>query len=317
MHNQFFKHYDFINFPILDSQFSLIFDENFTKKSTFEGVPLRHSHEVWEIYFVTSGEIEVDVKNELRLYRAGTYTFIPPNVDHCIVRVCTETSYASIRMSYTVDPGNSIEAWINELFVRHALQEVTAPEATLACFAQLQMLYKAYKEADESKIWSYLDLTAQSMQFISSILKNISDLNHFAYGKLITQKNLSPLIIEFFMSYLLEHDMTITDLAQSLDYSLSQTHRLIKQKFGRTFRELVQESRMQKAEYYLLRTDYSIQRIAKLLNFKDAKYFNSFFKRESGMTPYRYRKEHTNRILADVSEKESFRTKEHLERKEP
>lgn len=301
MHNQFFKHYDFINFSVLDSRFLLIFDENFTQKSTFEGVPLRHSHEVWEIYFITSGEIEVDVRNELRIYHAGTYTFIPPNTDHCIVRVYGDVSYASIRMSYTVDSGNSIETWINELFLRNALEELKASDETLSCFARLQMLYRAYKESNDGRIWSYLDLTSQSMQFISCILRGISDRAHFAYGKLITQNNLSPVIIEFFMSYLLENDMTITDLAQNLDYSLSQTHRLLKQKFGKTFRELVNESRMQKAEYYLLRTDYPIGQIARLLNFKDAKYFNSFFKREAGITPYRFRKEHMYRIQTDIS----------------
>ncbi len=306
MHNQFFKHYDFINFTVLDSKFTLIFDENFTKKSNFEGVPLRHSHEVWEIYFITSGELEVDVKNEFRIYRAGTYTLIPPNTDHCIVRVRGEVSYASIRMSYSVDSGNSIETWINELILRNALGEIEASEEMISCFARLQVLYRAYKESDDGMIWNYLDLSSQSMQFISCLLRGVSDRAHFAYSKLITQNNLSPVIIEFFMSYLLENDMTITDLAQSLDYSLSQTHRLLKQKFGKTFRELVNESRMQKAEYYLLRTDYPIGRIAKLLKFKDAKYFNSFFKREAGMTPYRFRKKHTYRILSDVSQQENI-----------
>ena len=92
------------------------------------------------------------------------------------------------------------------------------------------------------------------------------------------------------MLYLSDSDITLTRLAESLNYSVAQTNRILQQKFGKSFRQLVNDNQIRKAKYYLLRTDFSIGKISEILVFKKSKYFNSFFKRTEGITPTQYRK---------------------------
>ena len=287
---QFFEQYDFFNFRIFDMNFNMIFDNNFLKDHWLREVPLRHTHDTWELYFIQRGSIDVDFDNQIRTYRAGTYTILPPGVDHCIIRASDDAKHSSIRLSYTAEQTNTIETSIDKLMHDCAYREITASEKSIDAFNKVKSTCKSYKEAHDNKIWLYQELTAACHLLMSTLLETLSHVGTLTLGKMTSKKNLTPMIIEFFMLYLSDGDITLTRLAESLNYSVAQTNRILQQKFGKSFRELVNDNQIRKAKYYLLRTDFSIGKISEILGFKKSKYFNSFFKRTEGVTPTQYRK---------------------------
>lgn len=65
--------------------------------------------------------------------------------------------------------------------------------------------------------------------------------------------------------------------------------------FGQTVYEIIQEKLHRKAVYLLVKTDWSVKRIAYEIGCSDPCYFNRCFKKKTGRTPRRYRLVHSSR----------------------
>lgn len=77
--------------------------------------------------------------------------------------------------------------------------------------------------------------------------------------------------------------------------SMTVLSRLIKQKTGYNFQELLQHRRFETAEHLLLETDLSVEEIALDVGYENQSYFFRQFKERYGMTPRKYRLEHYKR----------------------
>jgi len=92
-------------------------------------------------------------------------------------------------------------------------------------------------------------------------------------------------------SYALTGSMTIEDLAYLTDQSVRTLQRRLKSA-GLNFNELNREARYHHARDKLRNSDLPVTEIAKLLGYSDAAHFTRAFRRWSGMTPSKYRKQH-------------------------
>ncbi len=70
------------------------------------------------------------------------------------------------------------------------------------------------------------------------------------------------------------------------DYTVS---RLLKGTTGQTFKELLQQKRLQKAVYLLTQTQLSVSDIIAAVGYDNTSYFYRLFKKEMGMSPKEYR----------------------------
>lgn len=65
--------------------------------------------------------------------------------------------------------------------------------------------------------------------------------------------------------------------------------RIFKQKYNTTPLEYLQAKRIEKAKYYLLNTRHPISTLHEIVGLSDQKYFSKLFKKETGMTPRKFR----------------------------
>lgn len=93
-------------------------------------------------------------------------------------------------------------------------------------------------------------------------------------------------------SYLFENlqNATIESAAAAFGYHPKYFSALVRKETGRTFRSLLTEQRMKKAESQLLFTDYSIEEIAESVGYRDAVSLYGNFKSYTGMTPNEFRR---------------------------
>ena len=93
------------------------------------------------------------------------------------------------------------------------------------------------------------------------------------------------------LRYLEEHyrDGSLTDIARSLHYELPSLSRLIRQKTGRTYTELLQEKRLIQAAWLLRNTDKNVDEIANAVGYENLSYFHRLFSARFGLSPRRYR----------------------------
>lgn len=97
--------------------------------------------------------------------------------------------------------------------------------------------------------------------------------------------------IEKHLSY---SEYQIKDLCNHLNMSRLQIYRKLRKSIDTTFTEILINSRIQKAAYFLKHTDLHISEIARSVGIKDPSYFTKIFKNRMGITPKQFRNNHAH-----------------------
>lgn len=84
--------------------------------------------------------------------------------------------------------------------------------------------------------------------------------------------------------------LTLTEVAEYAGYSAPYFSRVFREERGCTFREHLNELRVEKSKPLLLSGIRSIAEISALVGFEDQSYFGKVFRKYTGVTPDRYRK---------------------------
>lgn len=95
-------------------------------------------------------------------------------------------------------------------------------------------------------------------------------------------------------AYLQKHyseEVSLDDLASYFELAPAYCSALVKEATGNNFSKLLLETRIKRAKELLVETDLRIYEISERIGYSDVKYFNRIFKRETGVTPIRYREE--------------------------
>ncbi|QQZ59484.1 response regulator [Paenibacillus sonchi] len=91
-------------------------------------------------------------------------------------------------------------------------------------------------------------------------------------------------------------DLSIEEVAEVADLSISHFCTLFKQISGYTFLEFVTHCRMEKAKYILQNSNVKVYQVAPLVGYQDPRYFTQVFKKATGKTPTEYREENSRQV---------------------
>ena len=108
-------------------------------------------------------------------------------------------------------------------------------------------------------------------------------------------KDADDLLVEKATTYLEEHlreNLTRESVARAVGISPSHFSRLIREKKGRTFTDLLNQYRIERAAKLLIRTSDTLAHVATETGFCDQSYFSKVFRRYKDVTPAQYRDSH-------------------------
>ena len=93
------------------------------------------------------------------------------------------------------------------------------------------------------------------------------------------------------LRYVEEHyrDGSLTEIAGQLHYELPSLSRLIRQKTGKNYSELLQEKRLSQAAWLLRNTGKNVDEIANAVGYENLSYFHRLFAARFGQSPKKYR----------------------------
>ena len=97
------------------------------------------------------------------------------------------------------------------------------------------------------------------------------------------------------MSYVRNHvntPLSLDDVAAVIGRSVSYTGNLFKKETGKTLGNYITECRLEEAKSLLHYTDMTLAEISCYLCFSSQSYFQNVFKKEYGVTPMQYRRQH-------------------------
>ncbi|HZH61110.1 MAG TPA: helix-turn-helix domain-containing protein [Metabacillus sp.] len=87
----------------------------------------------------------------------------------------------------------------------------------------------------------------------------------------------------------LYEDITLLSLANLVDMHPNYLSSLFKKEVGLSISEYIQRTKIEEAKSLLTFTNYSLLKIATMLNFHDQSYFTKIFKKYTGITPRKYK----------------------------
>lgn len=104
-------------------------------------------------------------------------------------------------------------------------------------------------------------------------------------------KDAKGVMVQSILNYIDTHYKTanLTKIAGDFKQSVSALSKMIKQRTGYTFQELLQQKRFEKASSLITETDLSIEEIVIAVGYENQSYFYRQFKERYKMTPREYR----------------------------
>lgn len=134
-----------------------------------------------------------------------------------------------------------------------------------------------------------------TIQDLKVYLKHICDQARSHLDKDVVGMS-SHRVMELAKEYMMKHyeskELSINDVAKYVNMSTSHFSALIKPYTGYTFVELLTKIRIDKAKELLLSTGLKTYEIADKVGYSDAHYFSSVFKKQTGLTPREFIKQH-------------------------
>jgi len=256
------------------------------------GNSIKHYHDFFELIYVCKGSpIGVINGQEIHL-QEGNLCIMNPNAVHYFKKYTKETDL----ILNIVLPTNLFQKslfqvlfhdpLLNAFFIRYRVENVKQPS-----FLYLQSLDKDTDHLIELLAKEYLDKKQYSQVIIESLLTLIFSFiircgtEHSRHGNTA----MAEIIDYIYMNY---QTVSMNAVASQFNYHPKYLSALIHKQTGQTFRDLIVHIRLQNAINYLLYTDYSIEHIVAIIGYKDKSSFYSLFKKEYGMSPAEYRKQH-------------------------
>lgn len=164
-----------------------------------------------------------------------------------------------------------------ELIFTARRQFVDAGMDPYSCYSESGLLLEQVSEID-------------GVEDLISVLEDF--LKRFILLSQKAPKNPDALLIDKALTHIEEHlreNLTRESVARSVGISPSHFSRLIREKKGRTFTDLLNQYRIERASKLLVRSPRTLAEIASDCGFCDQSYFSKVFRRYKQMSPAKYR----------------------------
>lgn len=172
------------------------------------------------------------------------------------------------------------------------------------------------KDADFSaarKFISHLSLDMQKME------KEYEELTFFDSDKIQSVANLAQMLAKYvllenmlrpgfnrniekavnFIDANLDKSLSVQYISESINVSKSVLYKYFRDFFDCTLSEYITKKRIEKSVELLLGSDLSIEEISKRVGFSSAAYYTMNFKKQKGITPFKFKTDSRKAILFD------------------
>lgn len=255
-----------------------------------------HRHNYVEFMYVVQGEIThvIDGK-ELTLYK-GDLLMLNQYVEHAIHRAEFEDigiNFIALPEFFEIPLGMLQEKNVLAEFIAGAFrQKSPVPHYLIFRLKENPQIENLMENMIESMLYEYMNedvINQYSMGlvflYLLNHLENLSHNSSMDYKETIVQS-----VLEYINSDC--KNANLTKIAADTHQSVTVLSKLIKQKTGANFQDLLQQRRFQAAVKLLEETDLSIEDISLDVGYENQSYFFRQFKKRFGMTPRSYRITH-------------------------
>jgi len=228
-----------------------------------------HKHEHYQIFYVIKGRVQIETEEGTDILTPGMFSVIPSNYSHSL-----RTIDGYWQIGINIDPKREDTCGINSLLAK----TITKP--------LVMSLPEHMKEVDEIvELFStntLLSIAKVKQKLYAMILACID-------GCVIKEKNSFENQLANYLYSNVGNNITIGEVASFFSISVAQLERKTQKSFGCGVFELLKKYKLSKAKIMLRDTNFPISVIAEKIGYYDASHFASFFKKETGFSPSKFR----------------------------
>ena len=244
-----------------------------------------HYHAVYEIFFVLDEEMNITYENGTVTYQ-NCIVCIPPNTKHYAIRT------SDYRLLFSCSPKDEGL----DLLGKHIAKRILSNEVACIPFEHPEMKVFLEELAD----LFYRNRDDMANEVVKAMLKVIF-FHIYRYDSAIYEKSESKSNESYYITInnLLTassnpaSNISLSTIAEALHLSEKQTSRIIKKYYNKPLSELILEEKLSYAAHLLRVSDTPVSEVASKSNFRSENYFHSSFKKRFGITPLKYRKNHS------------------------
>lgn len=269
-------------FPVVVSYYK-------TKWDKYEIIP--HSHGRMEIMYVTEGHCTIGVQDKTITLNAFNYILLDSNVPHSLhINESCAVLNVEVEFQQRNFAGTDLSGLAAQSSLLHRLADICAPYFVLkdsgSVFRTLLSLYEEL-DFDKPDAPETLLLLNYLLLCLGKAVNDTAMVSHSDYD-----------YVERACNYIKDHieeKIKIGDISEYVHINSAYLQRLFKKINGQTIVCYINEQRILLAQKLLTQTDRDIAELALALGFSSQQYFSYLFKRCVGMSPRKYREEHSGK----------------------
>ncbi len=243
-----------------------------------------HSHTDHEIYYCVAGRMQIKMQGTTHHLSAGDFALIAPGVIHEIRYDPAEPKQYFIFVFRPVARGDGESRFFEAfaaLFEQHAYFVGRDRKGVDELFGRL------LREREEDGFAGKEMLRNYYLEFIVRILRNLIEKK----GTDNANTNLAMQITKYLHENY-DRNISMQDVADALYVTPRHINRVYREFFGSSFKQTLQNFRVNYAKNYLCDTNDSIEKIARMVGFSSAHGFSRLFLELEGMSATEYRQRH-------------------------
>ncbi len=234
---------------------------------------LFHDHSYYELHFSPFARYDIITQEKTFTLERDTLFIIPPHFPH--YTTCTRSGKSIVlNLDLKMLEGDSVfYDYFKKSLDSNCLKHIEIPDDTKKCF------YNFGNLSSNDTIKNHCVLKLSALNILTSLLADDNS---------ITPKNKKEKIDILLENYVNTPAYSLSQIAESLNYSQRQTARLIHEKYNMSLGDI---RKMQTLRTFkkLIDDGHSIKDAIALSGIKSPETFRNFFKKHEGMTPREYK----------------------------
>lgn len=271
---------------------------NIRKHTRFIDFP-EHKHNYIEMAYILQGEMIQKIKGEEIKLKKGEIIFLNQHITHEI----KASSKEDIIINFIIKP-EFFEYILNLIDKENIISKFLfstiyggSRKGEYICFyvGNIKNVQNIIEQVI-NEIINMSTLGKSKIKFLVGLLL-IELLNNPQSIVSYSEENYDIKLMMEILKYIDEsyEEANLTKLCETLHQQDYKICKLIKKNTGLTFKELVQEKRIEKAIELLKSTDYAIEDIIRRVGYENDSYFYRIFKKKFGLSPKEYKKNIINK----------------------
>ena len=237
-----------------------------------------HHHSFFEIHFILQGHVEYEVEDKVVQLDGGQMLLLLPKINH---RIC-DAGENVIKYSIALSFGSAYNKIIAKDIIKDNFCKSDVADDT---FVTLQYLADAQPNKEVN---GNLIVGAKAFSLICSLPFKFYNSEFLSGDEDTFDARLAD--AKQYIHDNIEFNISCTQVAQHCYLSVKQLSRIFVKYEGTTLMKYIINAKTEAAEHLLADSDISLKEISEKLGFSNEYYFNSFFKKNSGLSPGEYRK---------------------------